>query len=499
MRRYLPLALLVTLLVAVLPAIVAAAIVPAAGPLWTAASIVLAVGLSMTLAGGAAALWKRELHACDVVFADLLIWGWLRRCWTERRLSQARALYDSARKSGPRVSIELLTGLSRLLEARDPYTHGHSQRVSRHAGQVAAAMHLSPVEIARIRTAAAVHDVGKLYTPREILNNPRRLTTEEFDVAKRHAAWGARMLSEVGDPEIEAMVRHHHERIDGTGYPDRLAGEEIPLGARIIAVADTFDAMTSSRVYRAGCTQKRALDVLGEEAGRQLDADAVAAFLSVYSARRPAGWLALAVALPQRLLALVPGAVPGVGLGAGGVASLLPGIGAASLLALSPAVHRVVPVTRLMSRPAAVTQSHGSAPTGSSRARRSTGTTPGSPLRRADFRRGSVAPPQSPARSPQTPSAAGGPTGLSGAGASGPDQGVPAPEAGTPPVSPEPSPVPAPVVAPVPSPAPTPPVPVPTVPEVKLPPLPVPSVPAPGASAQSELPRVSVGSGAPSN
>ena len=339
MRRYLPLAVLTTALVIVLPALLIFAIVPRGGPLSTAASSVAAVALSIAIASAGAALWKRQPRSRDVVFSDLLLWGWLRRCWTERRLSQARELFDSARKAGPAVSIELVTGLSRMLEGRDAYTHRHGQRVARYAGQIAHAMHLSPIEIAKIRTAAAVHDVGKLYTPREILNNPNRLTNAEYEVAKRHAAWGARMLAAVGDEEITAIVRHHHERMDGRGYPDGLYGSEIPLGARIIAVADTFDAITSSRAYRAAHPQRRALDVLAEGSGTQLDPAAVAAFRSRYAARRSVAWLALTATVPARIFAALQTATQGLGAGVGGIASILPAVGAAGVLALSPAPH----------------------------------------------------------------------------------------------------------------------------------------------------------------
>jgi HD-GYP domain-containing protein (c-di-GMP phosphodiesterase class II) len=489
MRRYLPLALLVTLLVVVAPAVAVSATVTGSGLLWKAASVALAVALSMALATAGAAVWMRERHSCDIVFADLLIWGWLRRCWTERRLSQARALYDSARKAGPAVSIELLTGLSRLLEARDPYTHGHGQRVARSAGQIARAMHLPDVEIARIRTAAAVHDVGKLYTPREILNNPNRLSDAEFEVAKRHAAWGARMLATVGDREIGAMVRHHHERIDGGGYPDGLAGEEIPVGARIIAVADTFDAITSSRVYRAAGTQRRALEVLSQEAGKQLDGDAVAAFQSTYSARRSVGWLALAMALPQRLLATVQSALPGVGIGAGGVASLLPGVGAAGLLALSPGMHHATPAARTAhglpaitrpqraSTPAATTPSQRTSKTGSGRSNQGT-------YRRYRI---SLPPPTRPSaptrRTALAPSAA---VNGSGGHAGEPEAREAAP---TPPPIPPVQPVPVPVVpAPPPPPAPL----VPGPPEVKTPPVPLPTIPIPGVTTPSEVPGLSL-------
>ena len=260
--RYLPLALLVTTSLVLLPAVLAAAIVPRAGTLAALASVACAVAASLAIACGEAALWKRCPGSRDLVFGDLLLWGWARRCWAERRLARARSLYDAASRAGPAVSIELLTTLSALLGARDAYTHGHSQRVARHAERIARAMRLGPVQTAKIRTAAAVHDVGKLYTPRAILNNPRRLSEAEFEVMKRHATDGADMLAAVGDPEIAAMVRHHHERIDGSGYPDRLAGSGDPLGSRIIAVADTFDSITSNRPYRRADKQKRALDVL---------------------------------------------------------------------------------------------------------------------------------------------------------------------------------------------------------------------------------------------
>jgi putative nucleotidyltransferase with HDIG domain len=338
MRRYLPLSLLSTALVIVAPAALVALVVPRNGVLWIVVGSLAAVAVSVALAAAGAAVWKRQPRSRDVVFADLMLWCWLRRCWTERRLSQARDLFDSARKAGPEVNIELLVGLSRLLEARDSYVHGHSQRVARHAVRISRALGLSAVEIAKVRTAAMVHDVGKLYTPREILNNPRRLTDEEFEVVKRHAAAGAEMLAVVGDEEITSIVRHHHERIDGHGYPDGLAGAEIPLGARIIAVADTFDAITSNRAYRPAGAQKKALDTISEVAGSQLDVVAVAAFVHGYSARRSVAWFALAISAPQRVLQALSSGLAG---NVGSIAPLLPAIGAAGLLAVSPGAYRL--------------------------------------------------------------------------------------------------------------------------------------------------------------
>jgi HD-GYP domain-containing protein (c-di-GMP phosphodiesterase class II) len=339
--RYLPLAIAVTALVIMLPAGVVAALLPRGGIAMTLVSAIAAVAVSLIVATAAAALWKRQPRSRDVVFADLMLWGWLRRCWTERRLSQARELFESARRAGPLVNIELLLGLNRLLEARDAYIHGHSQRVARHAVRIGRAMNLSEREVAKIATAADVHDVGKMYTPRKILNNPQKLDEWEFAVVKEHAACGAEMVSVVGDPEITAMVRHHHERIDGAGYPDALAGSAIPLGARIIAVADTFDAITSDRPYRAARSQKRALDVLSGEAGAQLDADAVAAFQQNYSARRSVGWYAFGVAATQRGALALQSTISSVGAGGASVASLAPALGAAGLLAVSPGLFRV--------------------------------------------------------------------------------------------------------------------------------------------------------------
>lgn len=349
LKRYLPLALVVTTVVTGLPVVLSAAIVPAGGPLLTLASIALAVGISLVLTSAAALVWMRLPGSRDVLFADLLLWTWLRRWWTERSLERTRTLYESVRNTTPGVSVELLERLSRLLQATDPYTHGHSQRVARHAVRIARAMRVPPSQVAKIRVAAAVHDVGKLYTPAVILHNPGRLTDNEFAIVKRHPIDGADMLGPAGDREITAMVRHHHERPDGLGYPDGLIGEKIPLGARIIAVADTFDAITSSRPYRSASSHKQALDVLSSSAGTQLDGPAVAAFLKCYSARRPAAWLALAAAAPLRLVSLLGASTSSLGLGGGLTPQILPVLGAAGVLAFShghvqSATHNHAPV-----------------------------------------------------------------------------------------------------------------------------------------------------------
>ena len=167
---------------------------------------------------------------------------------------------------------------------------------------IARGMGLPSEEVARVRAAAAVHDVGKLRTPKEILNKPGRLTNEEFDAIKRHSVDGAEMVAPLGDPALTVIVRHHHERLDGAGYPDHLAGDQIPLGARIVAVADTFDAVTSTRAYRGAARHREAIAILRHEAGTQLDPAAVRAFLSYYSGNRPALMWAMTVAGTRRVV-----------------------------------------------------------------------------------------------------------------------------------------------------------------------------------------------------
>ncbi|MDQ3632694.1 MAG: HD-GYP domain-containing protein [Actinomycetota bacterium] len=276
----------------------------------------IGVGVSLLASYAGAKYWKTRTESRDVLFCELMLWGWVQRWRSERRLvAAADVLGLTAGRpqavSGGRLTDEqkagLLTQLTSGLEARDPYTHGHSRRVARLAANIAKRMGLSREEVAKIRAAGAMHDVGKAKTPVAVLRKESRLTDEEYAIMKRHAADGAVMVSTLRDDELTAMVRHHHERLDGTGYPDRLAGEAIPIGARILAVADTFDAITSTRPYRPAHAHKEALAILAAGAGTQLDPDAVRAFVSSYAGRRPlAYWMLLAYGRP-RLASLLGG------------------------------------------------------------------------------------------------------------------------------------------------------------------------------------------------
>ena len=335
--RFLPHAIAATLVVMVLPSLVLTLGGPD-GPAWVVLLSVLAtMGASLGLAAAGSAIWMRHPGSQDTVFGDLMLWGWLRKYRAERRLAEARVLLEVG--SAPALDgadagtrRDLLEKLSAALEARDAYTHGHSKRVTRHSERIARELGLPRELVAKVRIAAAVHDVGKIRTPRDVLTKPGRLDDSEFEIVKQHPVDGAEMVCDLGDAEITAMVRHHHERLDGTGYPDRLAGDEIPLGARIIAVADTFDAMTSSRPYRAACRHKKALDVLAKEAGAQLDPAPVAAFMRYYSGKRSVGWTSLAAAAPQRLGAWLGGVFQNVGAGIAPAVQGVAAVGAAAVI-----------------------------------------------------------------------------------------------------------------------------------------------------------------------
>jgi hypothetical protein len=298
-----------TFVVAVSPVLVVWALSATGVVRSTMLLVLLGTVLSVGLASAGRAYWERRPGSEDLLFGDLMIWGWLRRSRIERRLSRAMTLLElgaqaqspHADQLTPEQQARLLEDLANALEARDPYTHGHSRRVARHTAMIAKKMGLPRTEVSKVRAAAAVHDVGKIDTPSEILNKPDRLTDEEFAVVKLHPARGEEMVSVLGDEELARIVRHHHERLDGAGYPDRLSGDDIPLGARIIAVADTFDAITSDRPYRSVRPHKQALDILSKEAGTQLDPDAVRAFSSYYSGFRPLALWVVLTHLPQRL------------------------------------------------------------------------------------------------------------------------------------------------------------------------------------------------------
>ncbi|MFZ9914309.1 MAG: HD-GYP domain-containing protein [Phycisphaerales bacterium] len=175
-----------------------------------------------------------------------------------------------------------LSALVSAIDAKDPYTRGHSQRVALLSRQIGEAAGLSPRELKDVHIAGLVHDVGKIGVPEHILRKKDRLDDAEFEQIKQHPEIGWRILRDI--PQFAPVlggVRHHHERFDGRGYPHGLAGRDIPLFARIIAIADTFDAMSSTRTYRAARPRAAVLAELRRCAGMQFDPQLLGAFLEV--------------------------------------------------------------------------------------------------------------------------------------------------------------------------------------------------------------------------
>jgi len=175
--------------------------------------------------------------------------------------------------------LDTITALAFAVEAKDPFTRGHSEEVSRWAAKIALQVGLSEAEIEDIKLAGIIHDVGKIHVPDPLLVKPTLLTAQEYEIVKSHAAWGAKIVEPLKVTAIERIVRHHHEAFDGQGYPDNLKGDQIPLGARIMTVADAFQAMVSARPYRKARPVEEALAELQRCRGTQFDPFVVDAFL----------------------------------------------------------------------------------------------------------------------------------------------------------------------------------------------------------------------------
>ncbi|MFN3238581.1 MAG: HD-GYP domain-containing protein [Pseudomonadales bacterium] len=185
---------------------------------------------------------------------------------------------------GRRQSIEVASSFIFLIDMRDRYTGGHSTRVADYCQEIGLRMGLDDKELDMVVTAASLHDVGKIGVSDPVLLKNGRLSDEEFAEIKKHPEYGWMVLRNIeGLKEASLVVLHHHERLDGKGYPGNLKGDAIPLGARIIAVADTFDAMTTNRPYRKALTVEYALEEIDRCAGSQFDPDAAQAFIDYMS------------------------------------------------------------------------------------------------------------------------------------------------------------------------------------------------------------------------
>lgn len=181
--------------------------------------------------------------------------------------------------------LQLVEVLAVALDERDKYTHGHARRVTTISLQIATAMRFGFHEMEILRLSGILHDIGKIGIPDTVLLKPGKLSREEFALIQEHPEKGRRILSQIRNELIDKIadiIRYHHERYDGKGYPDGISGKDIPLFSRIIAVADSYDAMTSDRPYRKGMDKKIAIGKIRNGAGTQFDPEIVSIFIDLY-------------------------------------------------------------------------------------------------------------------------------------------------------------------------------------------------------------------------
>lgn len=189
---------------------------------------------------------------------------------------------QEARDNIKKLSVEVMEALAHTIDAKDKYTNGHSVRVAKYSRLIAEKLGLSPEEQEDIYYMGLLHDIGKIGVPNEIINKPSRLTDAEYDIIKNHPVLGYEILSEIKSrPDLAVGAHWHHERYDGRGYPDKIAGEDIPFLARIIAVADSYDAMTSNRSYRQYLPQEKVISEIENGIGTQFDPVAAKCMLEV--------------------------------------------------------------------------------------------------------------------------------------------------------------------------------------------------------------------------
>lgn len=188
------------------------------------------------------------------------------------QLNEKNDLLNQQNEQIESLSMQTISIIVNTLDAKDSYSEGHSRRVAEYSTKIAERLGFSKEEVHNIRIVALLHDIGKIGVPDSVLKKPGKLTDEEFALMKQHTIVGSDILKDIDMiPGVDIGTRYHHERYDGRGYPEGLKGEEIPYIARIIAVADSFDAMTSNRVYRKHLTYEQVLSELKKGEGTQFD------------------------------------------------------------------------------------------------------------------------------------------------------------------------------------------------------------------------------------
>jgi len=247
--------------------------------------------LEQSIAGRKRAIWIASATLFAILWVLLLLLarnasGMLRRQTTALR-ERSAALSESYRML-EESSLEAAESLNATVEAKDPYTAGHSVRVQRIAVSIAQELGVPPKDLDAVRHGGLFHDIGKIAIPDVLLTKPAKLTEDEFELMKRHSSEGARIVSKFGRlRECGSIIRHHHERWDGKGYPERLAGEDIPLLATIVGFAEAWDAMIIERPYQRALRIEEALEEVREHRGTQFSPVVVDAFFAAV-AKRPA-------------------------------------------------------------------------------------------------------------------------------------------------------------------------------------------------------------------
>jgi putative nucleotidyltransferase with HDIG domain len=265
-----------------------------------------AAPVESSIAGHRRAIWLATGAVFLVLWLALVL---LVRGASVRMRRQTLALRDRSRKllesyrQLEESSLEAIESLNAVVEAKDPYTAGHSQRVERIVLALGDELGLDPERLEALRHAGLFHDIGKLAVPDAILAKPGKLTSEEYEQIKRHPDDGARIVGKLGRLRATVpIIRHHHERWDGAGYPDRLAGDDIPLEASITGLADAWDAMTTDRPYQSARTVAEAADEIRRGRGTQFAPHVVDAFFRVL--RRTPDAFAAAPVEGRRLAAI---------------------------------------------------------------------------------------------------------------------------------------------------------------------------------------------------
>lgn len=290
-------ALVASLAVALAPLLLGSLFFAWTGTYPTVVLAVLVVGiLTLIIVIAGTRLWERHPVSAIFSFGDLMLWNWVRRHRAEARLvrnTQLLGFDRTGRYQGDAIAqddaerLELLAEIADDLDAKSSYTVNHTDRVEKLARDMGEALGLSGEQLKKLSTAAFLHDVGNIRIPEHILRKPGELTEEEKRTVESHALLGAMMAYEVVARDVADGILHHHERWDGNGYPNGKSGRHIPFFARLIALAEAYDAMTSTRPHRHSLSPAAAIEILRAEAGTQFDPLAVEALVTILPKPHP--------------------------------------------------------------------------------------------------------------------------------------------------------------------------------------------------------------------